>query len=116
MAWIEKKKKASVKRSHVRVDERQEVYRSTLWRKMRVAKLMEQPLCEVCLIQDKVTAGEHVHHIRSFMDAPDKVIRDALAYDPANLMTVCETCHGRIHGGDLRGCLTMEEIKKRLQK
>ena len=114
MAYIERKKKATRRRSDVRAGARQEVYQSALWKKLRTQKLMETPLCEVCLLQDKVKGGDHVHHIVSFADAIDLTERDRLAYDPANLMTVCEECHGRIHGGDLRGCRSLEEIKRRI--
>lgn len=102
MAWIEKKKPSYRKRSHVKVSERQEVYQSRLWKKLRLHKMMSDPLCEVCLKAGKVTPGEHVHHIKSFVGVSDKAERDRLAYDPDNLMTVCEACHGKIHGGSIK--------------
>lgn len=116
MAYIEKRKPKSRERKLVKVDERQSVYRSALWRKLRRHKLETEPLCEVCGIEGRVTAGEHVHHLRSFVGQTDAYERDRLAYDPKNLMTVCARCHARIHGGDLQGCHSKEEMRKRLGK
>ncbi|MCH5241812.1 MAG: HNH endonuclease [Muribaculaceae bacterium] len=75
---------------------------------------MTQPLCEVCETEGKTTPGEHVHHLITFVGAPTAVERDRLAYDEENLMTVCSRCHARIHGGDLQGCQSKEEICKRI--
>lgn len=83
---------------------------------MRQVKLRAFPLCEVCMIEGRIKGGEHVHHLRSFMGIQDKARRDAVAYDPENLMTVCEVCHGRLHGGDLKGCLSEKEIRERLNR
>lgn len=115
MAYIEKAKKAPRRVNQHRRAERQQVYQSALWRKLRTQKLMETPLCEVCMMQGRLTAGDHVHHLRSFVDIRDKAERDLVAYDPDNLMTVCEACHGRIHGGDLKGCRSAEDIRKKLK-
>lgn len=114
MAYIEKKKRNYRKRSNIKVSDRQEVYQSALWKKIRLHKLMTDPLCEVCLLMGKTTGGDHVHHMISFVNATDRIERDRLAYDTDNLMTVCESCHGRIHGGDLKGCTDINGIKKRL--
>lgn len=116
MAWIEKRKKTPRKPNIFKKTERQEIYQSTLWKKMRREKLRSSPLCEVCLIEDRIKGAEHVHHLRSFMGISDKVERDAVAYDPENLMTVCEVCHGRLHGGDLKGCFSEKDIRERLNK
>lgn len=94
---------------------RQEVYNTALWKKMRLAHLMEHPLCEICLLEGKTTLGEHVHHIHSFMDANDRNERDKLAFDSNNLMTVCVNCHERLHNGELKGCVTKYEIEKLLE-
>lgn len=107
-------KRPKKKRNNINVEKRQEVYNTSLWRKMRLAKLKDQPLCEVCLIEGKIRLAEHVHHIRSFMQAEDQIERDRLAYDSENLASVCQECHNRIHNGDLRGCESLEAIEKRL--
>lgn len=114
MAYIQKKTRTTRKRSEAKTGSRQKVYQSALWRKLRMCKLTESPLCEVCLIEGRTKGGDHVHHLVSFVDVYDEVERHRLAYDPENLLTVCEGCHGRLHGGDLRGCLSINDIKKRL--
>lgn len=114
MAWIYKpKRKNNLEGNRAK---RQDVYNTSLWRKMRLAKLMEQPLCEVCLLVDKVTLAEHAHHLKSFMQSNNINERDQLAYDSQNLLSVCAKCHNRIHNGDLKGCDSVEEIKERLKQ
>lgn len=112
-AYIYKPKR---KRTSPTVGKRKEVYNTTLWRRMRLAHLNINPLCEVCLLEGKTTLGEDVHHIHSFMDAKDIYERDRLAFDSNNLLTVCKICHSRLHNGDLKGCRTKNEIELLLQK
>lgn len=114
MPWIEKPKKKYKNQSN-RV-KRQNIYNTTLWKRMRLAKLMETPICEVCALEGKSTLAEHIHHKISFMEADDPVERDRLAFSYENLLSVCEEHHNEIHNGDLRGCKTLEQIKKRLQE
>jgi 5-methylcytosine-specific restriction protein A len=72
--------------------QRQEIYQSTRWQNLRIAKLMEHPLCEIC---QKELATE-VHHIQSFMFRPkEEMLR--LAFDYANLQSLCDNCHNNIH-------------------
>lgn len=63
---------------------------------------MENPLCELCLLEGITKAGEDVHHLDSpfkYKDNPDKV--SELAFDPDNLMTLCKQHHSAIHNGKL---------------
>lgn len=72
--------------------ERQEIYQTTRWRQLRLAKLLASPLCEVCLQQDKVTPAVDVHHIDSFMNyTGNKRLEKAYSFD--NLMAICKECH-----------------------
>ena len=93
---------------------RQEVYNTDLWKRMRLAQLMKEPLCWICLLEGKTTLGEDIHHIRSFMTADNEIERDKLAFDSNNLLTLCRNCHNRVHNGDLKGCKSKEQIKQRL--
>lgn len=73
-------------------------YGSKVWRDLREAKLMEQPLCEICLANDTITPATEVHHIDKFGDyAPDEQLmwEKFLAWD--NLMSICHRCHKYIH-------------------
>ncbi len=77
--------------------DRRRIYNSTQWRRLSDAKLMLDPLCEMCAKEGRVTPAEDVHHIRSFMATDDPMERARLAYDPDNLMSLCKRCHQAIH-------------------
>ena len=115
MPWIVRKGKRSKNKSY-NTQKRREVYDSSLWKRMRLAHLRDNALCEVCLLQDKVTLAEAVHHLKTFMGAETKEERDQLAYDSENFCSVCPTCHNRIHNGDLKGCESLDQIKARLEE
>lgn len=76
---------------------RRKVYNSERWRRLRAWKFACNPLCEMCLKEDKVVPAEDVHHIVSFMSTDDPNQRTFLAYDYDNLMSLCKQCHGIIH-------------------
>lgn len=93
---------------------RQKTYQSKLWQDMRKAHQMEFPLCEVCEMEGKDTLSEDIHHLISpFKDS--KQTNLTLAYDPQNLMSLCDKCHWRLHHGDLRGCFSKSDIADRLK-
>ena len=80
-----------------RREERAEIYNSQEWKRLRKAYFQKNPLCERCLENGRVTAGEHVHHIHSFMNYDSQEQRMQCALDWNNLMTVCVECHNIIH-------------------
>lgn len=55
----------------------------------RDLKLRKNPLCERCLLVGRHVEAEHVHHRTDVADAPE------LAYDLANLESLCHECHSR---------------------
>lgn len=77
--------------------ERHEIYDTREWRKLRDAKLMLNPLCERCESMGILTPATEVHHIRSFMDTGNRLVRQRLAFDFDNLMSVCSDCHHALH-------------------
>lgn len=89
---------------------RQDVYNTTRWRNIRKAKLMKDPLCEICLLEGRTTLAEDVHHLCSFVDYADNQAL-TLAFDSNNLCSVCKHCHWRCHNGDLQGTTSLEDIK-----
>ncbi len=96
-------------------EKRQNIYNTTTWREMRLAKLMRSPLCEICELEGKTTLAEDVHHALSFLDVPeDEMLR--VAYDADNLISVCRKCHNRCHNGDLQGTKSLDEIKERIRQ
>ena len=60
------------------------------WDKVRNIYIKAHPLCEECLKENKSTIARIVHHIKPIEDGGDKY-----AFD--NLMSVCDSCHQKIH-------------------
>jgi len=81
---------------------RHKFYNLKKWEKLRLAKLLDQPLCEICLEQSPsiVTMAEDVHHIVSFMSVYDPIERMALFIDYSNLQSICKSCHSKIHNNN----------------
>ena len=77
--------------------ERQMIYNTDRWRKLRASYLMNHPLCERCQSQGTVREASDVHHKVSFMSTDDQIERESLAYDYDNLESLCRECHNEIH-------------------
>ena len=73
----------------------QKLYSSVRWRKLRAAKLAENPFCEICRAAGRVAVASIVHHVVEVRQGGDP-------YDFAGLQAVCASCHRRIHGGGRR--------------
>ena len=63
-------------------------YQSTEWRKLRALKLEQQPLCEECLRQDKITKAQMVDHIVPINNG-------GASLDIENLQSLCHRCHNK---------------------
>ena len=61
------------------------------WEKIRNRYISEHPLCEKCLSESKCTPAVLVHH--------KKPIADGGTNEESNLMSLCNSCHEKIHGG-----------------
>lgn len=100
---------------------RQSIYQSETWKQLRMSKLYEDPLCEVCklrgLVQKKeiLTLAVEVHHLISFTQGRTINEREALGFDYNNLISICRKCHCDIHTGELKGCESKEDIVDRLK-
>lgn len=86
-----KEKSKSVNRA-----ERIKVYNTSRWKKLRIAKLMKDPLCEMCLQKGIITLAIDVHHLDSFMNY-EGLDRVEKAYNINNLMSICKQCHQKEH-------------------
>ena len=64
-------------------------YYGTEWQKVRRAYISHHPLCEECLKQGRVVPVAQVHHKRPR--------REGGTNDFSNLMSLCASCHARIH-------------------
>ena len=76
----------------------QKFYGTKAWHNLRESKLLEQPLCEECLMQGKVTPATQVHHRTPFGIGIDEQMKWDLFLDWDNLESICAECHRRIHG------------------
>ena len=59
------------------------------WRRIRDRHLAGNPLCEMCKDQGRYVLATLVHHIRP--------ISEGSTHDVSNLMSLCASCHERIH-------------------
>jgi 5-methylcytosine-specific restriction protein A len=79
------------------------------WQKLRRAKLSADPLCEECRKMGRAVRAEQVHHIVPIESVRSFEAMKALAYDRANLMSVCKECHAKIHAKtDYKGRITRQ--------
>jgi 5-methylcytosine-specific restriction protein A len=61
------------------------------WRTLSERYRANNPLCEDCLGEGRVTPAEEVHHIQSIQSAPE--LRLAIE----NLVSICKKCHRKRH-------------------
>lgn len=73
------------------------VYNTARWKRLRLVKLRNNPLCEVCEKKGITKMADDVHHIQSFMSVDNPEAIKALAFDYDNLMSLCDECHSEIH-------------------
>ena len=59
------------------------------WKRIRDRYAAEHPLCELCLKDGRLTPVEEVHHILP--------ISHGGTHDRSNLMSLCRSCHQKIH-------------------
>lgn len=75
----------------------QEIYTSSLWRKLRESQLMKEPLCQMCKEKGIIRPATEVHHIMFISQAGSRLEAYDIGYDSDNLMSLCKECHQRIH-------------------
>jgi 5-methylcytosine-specific restriction enzyme A len=70
---------------------RHKIYNNSRWRKLRLLKFANNPLCEHCLLVGIVTATTDIHHIVPIDIDP------TLSYSYQNLLALCQECHHKVH-------------------
>lgn len=70
---------------------------STRWRKLRQEWITRHPLCERCKEEGRTVAATEVHHTVPVLKGSSAMERERLAYDPANLQSLCRNCHRLAH-------------------
>lgn len=94
MPTLKKQPKEVIRK--IQREERYKVYQSALWKKLRMAKLQQNPLCEICLQKGKIEPAIDVHHIDSFTQYQGLKLLEK-AYNYSNLLSVCKQCHQQLH-------------------
>ena len=90
---------------------RQSFYNTTEWRKLRETYIKQNPICEECLNNGKVTPATSVHHkISPFKNGNGN---KELFLDYNNLMSVCHLCHSIIHNRE-EGKTTIQDVLRQL--
>lgn len=59
------------------------------WKRIRDRHITLHPLCEMCLKEDMLTPAQEVHHILP--------ISKGGTHSQDNLMSLCRSCHNKIH-------------------
>lgn len=76
-------------------------YKNKAWQRCRDAYTASVGgLCEECLRENKITAGEIVHH--KIHLTPDNINDPAVSLNWDNLELVCRSCHLKLHGNRKR--------------
>lgn len=70
---------------------------SQVWRNLRNKHLKVRPLCEECRNRGIYTSATEVHHRVPVESARTETAMRKLAYDPANLVSLCHECHIEAH-------------------
>ena len=63
------------------------------WKRIRDRYAAAHPLCEMCLKEGRFTPVDEVHHI--------KPVSQGGTHDESNLMSLCRSCHTKIHCNEL---------------
>jgi 5-methylcytosine-specific restriction endonuclease McrA len=66
------------------------LYKTARWQALRLAQLKQQPLCQRCAADRKVSAATVVHH----KDKHDG--NEIKFFDPSNLASSCKPCHDAV--------------------
>lgn len=117
MPTIPTLKKSSKKSTHHNNTDmrklRQEAYNNSSWRKLRQTYIKNNPLCEDCLKQGKVTPAQDIHHDKSPFKNGE--VNQHLLLDYNNLVALCKECHSLRHNKE-QGYITPQEILRQLEE
>ena len=72
-------------------------YNTQEWKNLSKIYKMEHPLCECCMIHDKISSVEEIHHAVKFDDQDTEEKRTMLLLDKDNLISLCKNCHHTYH-------------------
>ncbi|NVN97652.1 HNH endonuclease [Candidatus Nomurabacteria bacterium] len=97
MPTIYRPKKQTNNYTATKVLAQKHIYNTKHWKTLRLSKLMNDPLCEICLINGMITPAVEVHHITPFMQGTSLEQIKFLGFDYDNLQSLCTDCHKQQH-------------------
>lgn len=97
MPTINLPKKRKYKKRIKKNDAHRYVYNTRMWKNIRLTHLLENPLCENCKKNNKLTLATEVHHIYEISNGKTIQEKQQIGFDTNNLMSLCNECHINIH-------------------
>ena len=89
------------------------IYNSKEWQELRIAKLRSTDgLCEECMKDGIIKSANIVHHKHPIEESHSMQEMRHWAFMWENLMSVCQSCHARIHRDQLKSN-TKDVVKQR---
>jgi 5-methylcytosine-specific restriction protein A len=82
--------------SKINNDNHRYVYNTDAWRKLRLIFLAENPLCNKCEKEGRITLAEEVHHKIPISQGRTKEQKQQLGFNINNLQALCVECHKKI--------------------
>lgn len=73
------------------------IYNTSRWKKLRMAYLSDNPLCEECKDKGIIKQAEHIHHKKEISSGKTEEEMKQLAFDSNNLQSLCSDCHKAKH-------------------
>ena len=70
---------------------------SKRWQKLRAWKLGRHPSCEACEEKGLVVSATEVHQVTPVLNVEGREAREALMFDPGNVVALCHKCHVEAH-------------------
>ncbi|HHD2586278.1 TPA: HNH endonuclease [Clostridium perfringens] len=87
----------------------QAFYNSKVWRITRASVLSrDNGLCQLCLREERVRLADVVHHIIELKE------RRELGLITSNLLSLCDSCHKKIHSKYKKGSVTKKNTQEEL--
>lgn len=70
---------------------------SKRWKELRLKKLLNNPVCEICQAEGRSTLATEIHHITPVESVPTARQMEKLMFSYNNLQSVCGACHANVH-------------------
>jgi len=72
-------------------------YNSRRWKYLRHRYITDHPFCEICEKRGRAVNADEVHHKHFILNGLSEEERYMLLTDENNLMSLCSSCHHKLH-------------------